>query len=111
MFKSKKNKETASRIAALVLAFLMVFQYTASGLSIYSWAEDNNEETVQEEQQEEVTEQEVAEAPAEKEPQQQQSSEQGGSESSQADVEKEQKTAVEIVIFLRPNCSVVNVKV
>ena len=53
MFKTKKTRETARRFAALALSFLMVFQYTASGLSIYSWAEDDKD-TVQEEQEQEA---------------------------------------------------------
>ena len=74
MLKSKKNRETAKRFAAIALAFLMVFQYTASGLSMWAWAEDGSEETqeVAQEQHEEKKEkvkeepkQEPAEKPAE----------------------------------------------
>ena len=49
MLKSRKTKDTARRIAALALAFLMVFQYTASGLSIYAWAEDGSEQKEEQE--------------------------------------------------------------
>ncbi|MBR3147274.1 MAG: InlB B-repeat-containing protein, partial [Eubacterium sp.] len=66
MLKSRKAKDTARRLAAISMAFLMVFQYTVSGLSIYSWAEDGSEarvEEVQEEKAEEKTEEKAAEEP------------------------------------------------
>ena len=44
MFKSKRSKDAVRRFGALTLAFLMVFQYTASGLSVYAWAEDDKPE-------------------------------------------------------------------
>ena len=44
MFKSKRSKDAVRRFGAITLAFLMVFQYTASGLSVYAWAEDDKPE-------------------------------------------------------------------
>ena len=65
MFKSTKTEKAVRRFAALTLAFLMVFQYTASGLSVYSWAEDDRELAAQEEQTEKEAKEEVKEEPQE----------------------------------------------
>ena len=55
MLKRRQTQEAARKFAALVLAFLMVFQYTAAGLSVYAWAEDGGE-AVQEEKVEKAEE-------------------------------------------------------
>ena len=68
MFKSRRTRDAVRRFAALTLAFLMVFQYTASGLSVYSWAEDDKQLTAEEqvrETKEEAKEEVKQEAPAE----------------------------------------------
>ena len=66
MFKSRRNRDAVRRFAALTLAFLMVFQYTASGLSVYSWAEDDKQLTAEEQVQE--TKEEATEQLAEAQP-------------------------------------------
>ena len=68
MLKSKKTRDAARRFAALTLAFLMVFQYTVSGLNVWAWAEDGSEKetpevTQVEEQKEEVKEDQDEPAP------------------------------------------------
>ncbi len=70
MLKSKKTRDAARRFAALTLAFLMVFQYTVSGLNVWAWAEDGSEKetsevTQVEEQKEEVKEDQDKPAPEE----------------------------------------------
>ena len=92
MFKSRKRRETARRYAALLLAFLMVFQYTASGLSVYSWAEDGSE-TVQEEEKKEKVElkaepEEKKEAPKE-EPKEEKPAAEPKQEAPKAEVQQE----------------------
>lgn len=67
MLKSKKAKDAAKRVAALTLAFLMVFQYTASAMSVYAWAEDGSDKELNAvEEQVETKSEEKEEAPAEK---------------------------------------------